>query len=544
MTVNAAAHSPRRRSPAAGLTAAAACGAAALLCMQLAGCAATPAAPAQGLAQGPRATAAGLAGNDVRWLERVTYGLTTQTLADYREHGRAAFLAGQLKAAQEPSSSDVRLPTPIAAQIDSLEITHLDPVQTLGRVAAEYRRINALPDGDAKEQARKSLNEEGNRFAYQAQRRELLRAIYSPDQLREQLVAFWLNHFSVYEYKGNLRWLVGDYAEHAIRPHVLGHFRDLVLSTLTHPAMLQYLDNAQNAAGHVNENYARELMELHTLGVNGGYTQQDVQNLARILTGVGVYSGGERPKLRREWQGLYRREGAFEFNPARHDFGDKILLGTHIAGRGYVEVEQAVDLLVRSPACARFISRQLAVYFVGDEPPPALTERLAQRFQASDGDLAAVLQTLLTSAEFNASLGAKFKDPRQFVVSALRFAYDGRPIANTHPPLNWLNSMGDGQFGRPTPDGYPEAESGWASSGQMARRFEIARAIGSGSAGLFEPEDGGPPSLSGFPQLSRRIYFDALEPLLSANTRLALDQANSQQEWNTFLLSAPEFSYR
>ena len=531
---------PRHR----GLLAALLCAGAAFAALQLAGCAAAPARTRPAHDETAQAGLPVLRTNDILWLNRLSYGITTQTLRDYQRLGRGAFLAQQLRDAQDPESGDARLPREIATQIDGLEVTRLDPVQTLQRVAGEYRRINALPDGEAKEQARKSLNEEGNRMAYQARRRELLRAIYSPDQLREQLVAFWLNHFSVFEYKGNLRWLIGDYAEHAIRPHVLGHFRDLVLSTLTHPAMLQYLDNAQNAAGHVNENYARELMELHTLGVDGGYTQQDVQNLARILTGAGIYNGGEPSRLRREWQDLYRRDGAFEFNPARHDFGDKTLLGQRVAGRGYAEVEQAVDLLVRSPACARFISRQLATYFVADAPPPALVDRLAQRFRATDGDLAAVMATLLASPEFNASLGGKFKDPRQYVVSALRLAYDGRPIANTHPPVNWLNSMGEAQFGRPTPDGYPDSEASWASSGQMARRFEIARAIGSGSAGLFEPEDGGGAAQGGFPQLTRRFYFDALEPLLSASTRHALDQANSQQEWNTFLLSSPEFSAR
>ena len=158
-------------------------------------------------------------------------------------------------------------------------------------VSAEYKRINAMADGADKEQARKTLNDAGNKLAYQAIREELLRAVYSPSQLQEQMVWFWLNHFSVHQYKANLRWLVGDYADRAIRPHALGHFKDLVLATLEHPAMLQYLDNSQNAVGHINENYARELMELHTLGVNAGYTQQDVQQLARVLTGVGISTG-------------------------------------------------------------------------------------------------------------------------------------------------------------------------------------------------------------------------------------------------------------
>src|SRR5664279_633772 len=137
---------------------------------------------------------------------------------------------------------------------------------------------------------------------------------------------FWLNHFSVFARKGAIRWLAADYEEQAIRPHALGHFRDLVMATLKHPAMLQYLDNEQNAAGHINENYARELMELHTLGVNGGYTQRDVQELARILTGVGVNVGANAPNIRPQLQSQYVRNGLFEFNPNRHDYGDKVFL--------------------------------------------------------------------------------------------------------------------------------------------------------------------------------------------------------------------------
>jgi uncharacterized protein (DUF1800 family) len=353
---------------------------------------------------------------------------------------------------------------------------------------------------------------------------------------------FWLNHFSVYQSKANLRWLVGDYDERAIRPHAFGHFKDLVLATLEHPAMLQYLDNNQNAAGHINENYARELMELHTLGVGGGYTQNDVQQLARVLTGVGV-NAGDPPKLKPEWQRLYRRSGAFEFNPARHDFGTKVLLGHSIAAGGFGEVEEAVTLIVRQPACARFISLELARYFVADNPPPPLVERMAQTFMHTDGDIAAVLHTMFLAREFNASLGGKFKDPMRFVISAVRFAYDGRPITNTRPMLNWLNGLGEAPFGRQTPDGYPLTEAGWASSGQMSRRFEIARAIGAGSAGLFDAEAGTTATATGFPQLSSRLYFEAVEPFLAAHTREALNSANSQQEWNTFLLSSPDFGY-
>jgi uncharacterized protein (DUF1800 family) len=473
---------------------------------------------------------------DSLWLGRVAFGIGSASIAEYNRLGRERFLEHQLEA------RDGALPAPIAAQIDALEISHADPQKWLADLNARHKAINAMTDGPDKEQARKTLNDQGNMLAYEAIRRELLRAVYSPSQLQEQMEWFWLNHFSVHQYKANLRWLVGDYSERAIRPHALGKFKDLVLATLEHPAMLQYLDNNQNAAGHINENYARELMELHTLGVSGGYTQSDVQQLARVLTGAGINAGAS-PKLKPEWEKLYRRNGAFEFNPARHDFGNKMLLGHAIKGSGFSEVEEAVTLIVQTPACARFISRELAVYFVADNPPAPLVERMAQTFMHTDGDIAAVLRTMFLSREFNAVLGGKFKDPMRFVISAVRFAYDGRAITNTRPMLNWLNGLGEAPFGRQTPDGYPLTEVSWASSGQMSRRFEIARAIGAGNAGLFDPEAGTVAVASGFPQLASRLYYEAVEPFLSVPTRQALATAGSQQEWNTFLLSSPDFNY-
>jgi uncharacterized protein (DUF1800 family) len=512
-----------------------------MLAAALGGCATTanpPAHPgggtgATGATARPRAPAA----SEAAWLDRVTYGVDSQSLADYRRAGRAGFLEQQLAADSQP------LPPALVGEINALEIVHLDAARELLALNDENKRINALTDPAAREAARKPLNERGNRLAYEAQRRLILEAIYSRDQLREQMVWFWLNHFSVFQAKANLRWLVADYDAHAIRPHALGHFRDVVMATLVHPAMLQYLDNAQNAAGHVNENYARELMELHTLGVNGGYSQGDVQELARVLTGVGI-AGAAPPHLKRELEGFYRRDGAMEFNPARHDFGPKTLLGQPIRSHGFAEVEEAVDRLVATPACAHFIAHGLAVYFVADQPPEELVKRLAATFHRTDGDIAAVLRELIRSPEFEASLGGKFRDPMHFVVGSIRLAYDGRPILNTHPVVNWLNSLGEPLFGHQTPDGYPLTEAGWASSGQMSRRFEIARAIGSGSAGLFEPEDGSAGATSGFPRLASRLYFNELEPRLSVSTRNALDHATSQQEWNTLLLASPELNYR
>src|SRR5579871_1546566 len=321
------------------------------------------------------ASAGEVSKQDIQWLDRVTYGPNTATIEEYQKLGRRRFLDEQLH------PKDVHLPQPAASQIDALEISHTNSAELLAAVFKEQQRINSLSDENQKQTDRKALNDKGNKLAYEAARREILRALYSPAQLQEQLTWLWLDHFSVFQYKANDAWLVGDYAENAIRPHALGHFRDLVLATLTHPAMLQYLDNAQNANGHINENYARELMELHTLGVGSGYTQQDIQELARILTGVGVNMSGNEPKLKPEWQKLYRHQGAFEFNPARHDFGSKTLLGQRIDGSGFAEVEKAVDVIVSQPACAQFVARKLAMYFVSDNPPRSLVDHMAKTFQ-------------------------------------------------------------------------------------------------------------------------------------------------------------------
>ena len=473
---------------------------------------------------------------DAAWLERVDFGLDSRSLTDYRSSGRVRYLDAQLHPG--PDS----LPPAIASQVALLEGTPADTAQLLKSLQERRKAIEALADPEAKDAARKTLNEEGNQAEYRAVRLELLRAVYSEAQLREQMVWFWLNHFSLYQYKVDVRWLAADYEAQAIRPHALGRFRDLVLATLEHPAMLQYLDNAQNAAGHLNENYARELMELHTLGVAGGYSQADVQQLARILTGVGI-NAGAAPHLKPEWQALYLRRGAFEFNPARHDFGPKVLLGHKLAGTGFAEVEEAVTLIVRQPACAQFIARELTTYYVGDSAPPALVAAVAESFRRSDGDIAATLRTLFLAPEFSAAREAKFKDPMRYVISAVRLAYDGRTISNTRPLLEWLNALGEAPFGRQTPDGYPLAGASWESPGQMSRRFEIARAIGNGNVHLFEAEDGGSAAVTGFPQLSNRLYYEAIEPFLAANTRQALAQANSPQEWNTFMLASPEMNY-
>jgi uncharacterized protein (DUF1800 family) len=485
-----------------------------------------------------------LTADDVRWLNRVTFGIDTATATRYRQLGRARFLSEQLQLSTEA-------PPTLAAAIAAIPVTQHSAEQLVRNARAEQERLKALPTEDDKQQARMALNQAANQAVYEAAKRQLMRALNSPAQLREQMTWFWMNHFNVFSGKGTVRWTLAEYEERAVRPRALGRFRDLVLATVKSAAMLEYLDNAQSAAGRINENYARELMELHTLGLAGGasgsrYTQRDVQELARVLTGVGVNATDAVPRLSRERQAMYMRDGLFEFNPNRHDFAPKIVLNQRFGGTGFAEVEQAATLLCRQPATARFISSKLARYFIADDPSSALVDAMAATFQRTDGDIAEVLRTMFRSPDVVSASAAtgKFKDPMQFIVSSLRLAYDGKVITNYRPVVGWLTQLGEPPYGHVTPDGYGSGETAWASPGQLVNRFEIARAIGTGSAGLFNTEDNRPGLSIGFPMLNNRLFYEAIEPTLDSRTREALAQAASQAEWNTVLLASPEWMQR
>ena len=476
--------------------------------------------------------------SDIALINRLTWGESASGVADMEREGADRWIDRQLRPEGAP------LPPAAQAEIDALAISHRPMAQLVADLDAQNKAANQITDPDQKKAAQQAYQQAINDLGRQAATRSLLRDLYSPDQLQEQMTWFWFNHFNVHMYKRDIRAMVGDYEDRAIRPHALGHFRDLLEATLRHPAMLRYLDNDQNALGHINENYAREIMELHTMGVGSGYTQQDVQELARILTGVGVSLAPNDPKLRPELQPLYIRSGLFEFNPARHDFGDKMFLGHVIRGSGFSEVEQALDILAREPATARHVSRQMAVYFMGDDPPEAVVDRMADTFQHTNGDIAQVLRTLIKSREFQASLGKTFKDPAHYAVSAVRLAYDDKVILNATPIQNWLNRMAEGLYNHETPDGYAMESAAWSGPGQLAVRFEIARQIGSGSAGLFKPDGQGQTDQPAFPQIENALYYQGLSDTLAGPTKIALSQSTSPQEWNTLFLSSPDFMHR
>ncbi|MEO8155247.1 MAG: DUF1800 domain-containing protein [Rhizobacter sp.] len=474
-----------------------------------------------------------------RLINRISWGATDTELARIRQLGATAYIDQQLHAAANNT-----LPAAAQAQIESLRIQKLSLPNLVWELEASRKSADAIATEEGRKQAQQAYQQELNKLAREAATRHLLRALYSPNQLQEQMTWFWFNHFNVHQYKSNVRAMVGDYEERAIRPHALGRFRDLLGAVAHHPAMLRYLDNEQNAGGRINENYARELLELHTLGVDGGYAQRDVQELARVLTGHGVNLNDNTPKLKPSLMPQYVRDGLYEFNPARHDDGNKSVLGLGIRGHGAAELDEVLDMLAVHPSTARFVSRKLAQYLLADEPPQPLIDQMANAWQRSQGQIAAVLGVLLRSPEFTSGTAGKFKDPMHFVVSAVRACYGERVVLNTQPMQNWLNRMSQGLYNRQTPDGYPSNLASWSSSGQMATRFEIARALGSGSAGLFKTDDAmSPRELPAFPQLAKPIYYDAVRPLLAPPTREALDAAASPQDWNTLYLSSPEFMY-
>lgn len=516
--------------------------AATLLAVVFAVVAALPAANAQGAGHLPVAAITakvdGLTLADIAWLRRDGFGLDSAAVARYRQLGRTRFLDAQL------AGSDDALPPGIAERIAALPVVATPVASLLLDFRGRARQFKDMPAGPAKDAARKAFNTWRNGLYQQAAEAEMLHAVYGSNQLKEQLVWFWLNHFSIDADKGDVRAFAADYEERVIRPHALGKFKDLVLATLQSPAMLVFLDNAHNVKGKTNENDARELMELHTLGVGAGYTQQDVQQLMRILTGAGLLPPALALRDARVPPGFVR-SGLFQFNPRQHDMGDKTFLGHTIRGSGYAEIGQAIDLITRQPACAHFISRQLAEYFIDDTPSPGLVDAMAKTFMHTDGDIAAVMRTMLRSRDAAAVGGHKFKDPMRFLVSAMRLAYDGQPVPDAMPLVNWLRAMGEPLYGRITPDGWPLDSASWTGSGQMSKRFDFARVIGSGRNALFKGDGAAPAQLPGPPDIQGSALFaGVIAPRLSDATRNALAKAESPMEWNTFLLSSPDFNNR
>jgi uncharacterized protein (DUF1800 family) len=311
------------------------------------------------------------------------------------------------------------------------------------------------------------------------QRAKLLRAVYSDRQLYELMVDFWENHFSIFANKDDDRYLVTGFDRETIRPFALARFRDLLGATAHSPAMLFYLDNWRSSVprpypakgdkpagvdGGLNENYARELMELHTLGVDGGYTQKDVQEVARCFSGWTIQKPNE--------------QGLFLYRPGLHDDGDKVVLGHKIlSGGGIADGERVLDILATHPSTAKFIATKLARRFISDDPPQSVIDRAAAVFLKTDGSIRETLRAVITSPEFfsTAAYRAKVRSPFEYVAAALRVT--SAETDGDRPVLDFIGRMGQPLFGRITPDGYADRADQWLSSGAMVARLNFAASL-------------------------------------------------------------------
>ncbi len=358
---------------------------------------------------------------------------------------------------------------------------------------------------------------------------KILRAVYSNRQLAELLDDFWFNHFNVFLNKGRDRYMVPSYEQEAIRPHVLGKFYDLLLATAESPAMLFYLDNWQSvgvqpaayqagiakARRGLNENYGRELLELHTLGVDGGYTQKDVIEVARCFTGWTIANP--------------RKGGGFEYNDRVHDKGQKVVLGHVVqAGGGMNDGLEVLDILAHHPSTAHFICLKLAQRFVADDPPPLLVHRMSKTFLKTDGDLRQVMRTMLTAPEFwsEGAYRAKVKTPFEMVVSALRAT--NADVTSTYLLENELRKMGEPLYRKIDPAGYSDASSDWVSSAALLERMNFALALAHNRVSGVTIDTG--VWQAGAQQNPIELAKFILQQDPSAQTRAAIDKAVSNQE--------------
>ncbi len=510
-------------------------------------------------------------------LNRMTFGMQPGDVEKVQALGVDKYIKQQL------SPDSIALPDSVAqvTQVAALTDTPLSLFLNFGKPA-----LKALAKGEGNnEQDKKALGkvvkETYGKMYQDAAQAHLVRAVESPRQLQEVMTDFWFNHFNVSSDKGLDHIWTGQYEETAIRPYALGRFRDLLGATAHHAAMLFYLDNWQNTSASfkpvlaspngkgrfkgINENYARELMELHTLGVDGGYTQKDVQELARVLTGLGLQPGGgngfamrnpdERRQMLAQFQGANNQMNPFGqrpmqrgvrnygevvnpssipgnakngsyFDARRHDNGTKVVIGHTIQPGGEREIEEVLDILARHPSTAHHISYQLAQYFVADQPPESLVKKMAATFTKTDGQIAAVLSTMFDSDEFWSPQyrNNKFKSPYRYVVSSLR-ATDAQ-IVDVVPVLGILKQAGQPLYKCLTPDGYKNTKEAWLNPDSLINRLNFATALGANR-------------LPGV-QIQKEGDISDCLAVISEKTVSAIEQAQPQLR-QSLVLGSPEF---
>ncbi len=458
----------------------------------------------------------------VHFLNRTSFGPTRDSVQKVTRLGIRAYLDEQL----DPEKiSDTLVEEKTAGlktiRLNSGELFELYPppkvAQERGMMAGEMRAPRFI--------------------IFELQQARLLRAVHSQRQLFELMVDFWNNHFNIFAAKGADRWLTTSYDRDTIRPHALGRFRDLLLATARSPAMLFYLDNWLSVSPNttltrmpanarrrgINENYAREIMELHTLGVDGGYTQQDVREVARCFTGWTLL----RP----------RGDAEFHFEPRLHDQGAKTVLGMRIpAGGGMDDGMKVIDLLARHPSTAKFIATKLARRFVADDPPASVVNRATEAFRRSDGDIRTVVRAIIDSPEFFSPevYQAKVKKPLEFAASALRATNAETRV--TLQLLRYLGRMGEPLFLAQPPTGYPDVGSSWISPDMLLTRVNFAADL---VANRLDGTRVQVDDLQDTQALIRLIAPDSLSPA----TQAALAETKAR-EAPALLLAAPEFQRR
>jgi uncharacterized protein (DUF1800 family) len=534
-------------------------------------------------------------------LNRIGFGPRPGDIEKVRAMGLQAYIDQQLhpeRIADAPM--DARL-----AEFSTLRMSSREIAEQFALPALEARRDRKqaaarAPDSPRMEAPlpRMAAQQEANRVMAELTSQKMLRAAYSDRQLEEVLTDFWFNHFNVDARKGQTRFMLTEYERDAIRPHVLGNFRDLLEATAKSPAMLFYLDNWMSAsptaqdqrlqprgaqpqgvpprAGRrgrapvrptpapqlntqrtprgLNENYGRELMELHTLGVDGGYTQKDVTEVARALTGWTI----QNP----------RTGGGYVFNPRAHDRGQKVVLGHVIeAGGGEEEGEQVLDILAAHLSTARFISTKLARRFVSDTPPQPLVDRMAATFRRTKGDLREVTRTLLTSPEFLSAdaYRAKVKTPFEFVVSAVRAT--GTEVQDATPLVRAMQQLGMPLYMCQPPTGYKDTADAWVNTGALVNRMNFALQLagnnlrGGARAGQQDGRAGqrnrrnntsvgnglqALPNQSAGSALgvSKQIVETVLNNDISPTTRDTIAKATTAEQMTALTLGSPEFQRR
>ena len=363
-------------------------------------------------------------------LNRLTWGPRPEEIERARQLGIAAFVDEQL----HPERIDDSV---VETKLQQIPILFMDRRTLYSLMNFEERVYRALIEG------------------------MITRAVFSRRQLLERIVEFWSDHFNIPTGEGDNTPDLVLFQRDTIRRHALGNFRDLLIATAKSPAMLVYLDNFVNIAGHPNENYARELLELHTLGVDGGYTETDVKEVARAFTGWTIHN---------------KTATGFYFNEEDHDKGSKTVLGHRLpSGRGIEDGLHVLSLLANHPTTAQFISHKLCIRFVSDTPPQSLVDELTQVWLASDGDIKQILNHLFLSPAFQAATGQKLRRPLDFFIGALRAT--GTQISADWRGQEFLEQLGQVPYGWQPPNGYPDVASAWMSTNGLLARWNIAMAL-------------------------------------------------------------------